>query len=135
MTQVEQSIATVDDGDMELLLCRPAEDRLGNCGEVCWSLHASAPCWPPRRKIACCVDSVRDEFSGVVRYANAQQPTNGVPLNQPLRSLGKGNKVSCRVCCAAMGEQRIECTDEPLITFALLWARIARYGRYEGETH
>jgi hypothetical protein len=34
-----------------------------------------------------------------------------------------------------MGEQRIERTDEPLITFALLWACIARYGRHEGETH
>jgi hypothetical protein len=34
-----------------------------------------------------------------------------------------------------MGEQRIERTDEPLVAFALLWARIARYGRYEGETH
>jgi hypothetical protein len=34
-----------------------------------------------------------------------------------------------------MGEQHIECSDETLITFALLWTRIARYGRYEGEIH
>ena len=42
MTQIEQSIATVDDGDMELLLCRPAEDWLGDGGEVRWSLHTGA---------------------------------------------------------------------------------------------
>jgi hypothetical protein len=81
MTQVEQSIATVDDGDMELLLCRPAKDRLGNCGEVCWSLHASAPCWPPRRKIACCVDGVGDELSRVTRHTSALQLAACVPLD------------------------------------------------------
>jgi hypothetical protein len=48
MTQVEQSIATVDDGNVELLLCRPAEDRLGDCGEVRWSLHTGALRRPPR---------------------------------------------------------------------------------------
>jgi hypothetical protein len=34
-----------------------------------------------------------------------------------------------------MEEQRVECVNKTLITIALLRARIAGYGRYQGETH
>lgn len=44
MMEIEQPIATINDGDVELLLWRPTEDRLSDCSEVGRCLHAGSLC-------------------------------------------------------------------------------------------
>jgi hypothetical protein len=135
MTQVEQPIATVDDCNVELLLSRPTEDRLGDCSKVSGCLHSGALRWPPGGEFTCCRHSASDKLGGVFRHASAQQPIGDVPLDEPLWSLNEGDQVDYGVSRAAMREQRIECANEPLIAIALLRAHIAGDGCCQGETH
>jgi hypothetical protein len=83
VAQVEQPIAAVDDGDMELLLCRPAEDRLSDCSEVGWCLHASSLCGPPSGEIVRGAHGTDDELSGVARHTGAEQSLDRAPLQEP----------------------------------------------------
>jgi hypothetical protein len=83
MTQVEQPIAAVDDGDVQLLLCRPTKDRLSDCSEVGRCLHARSLSGPPGGEITCCGQSVGDEVSRVAWHAGAQQSLDRVPLQEP----------------------------------------------------
>jgi hypothetical protein len=83
MTQVEQPIATVNDGDVELLLWRPTEDRLSDCSEVGRCLHAGSLCGPPGGEILRGAHGPNDEVSGVARHTGAQQSLDRVPLQEP----------------------------------------------------
>jgi hypothetical protein len=85
MAQIEQPIATVNDGDVELLLRRPTEDRLSDCCEVGRCLHARSLCGPPSGEITCCGQSMDDEVNGVAWYAGAQQSLAWVSLQEPTR--------------------------------------------------
>jgi hypothetical protein len=80
MTQVKQPIAPVDDGDVQLLLCRATEDRLSDGGEVGRCLHAGSLCGPPGGEITCRGQGASDEVSGVAWHAGAQQPLDRTPL-------------------------------------------------------
>jgi hypothetical protein len=83
VAQVEQPIATVDDGNVQLLLCRPAKDRLSDCSEVGRCLYASSLCGPPGGEIVRGAHGADDELSGVARHTGAQQPLDRVPLQEP----------------------------------------------------
>jgi hypothetical protein len=91
MSQVKQPIAAVDDSDMELLLCRPAEDRLSDRGEIGRRLNTGSPCRPPSGEIARSAHGADDKFSGVARYASTQQPVGDVALDEPLWPLSECN--------------------------------------------
>jgi hypothetical protein len=129
MMEIEQPIATVNDGDVELLLWRPTEDRLSDCSEVRWRLHASPFCGPPGGELMCCGHGPNHEVSGVAWQSSALQPVGDVAVDEPPWPFSQGDDIACSVRCPTIREQRVERTDKLLITIALLRARIARYGR------
>jgi hypothetical protein len=71
MAHVEEPVSTIDDGNVELLVCRSAKERLGNRGKVSRRLHACSFCRPPGGEIMCGADGAGDTLRSLVRYAGA----------------------------------------------------------------
>ena len=106
MMEIEQPIATVNDGDVELLLWRPTEDRLSDCSEVGRRLHASPFCGPPGGELMCCGHGPNHEVSGVAWQSSAQQPVGDVAVDEPPWPFSQGDDIACGVRCPT-GESNV----------------------------
>jgi hypothetical protein len=79
VAQIEQTITAVDDGDVELLLGRPAKDWLSDRGEVGRCLHPRSFGGPPRGEITCCGQGLDDDLRRVRWHSGTLQPVGDVP--------------------------------------------------------